>query len=200
MNEETMAYKEIEVKFRSDIADLTRFCLLCDKLPNLVEYASVTGPDEYYIKEEKFIRYRKESHKGPNGRAELTTKTKPDGAKNNIVRTEYNVRVDGTPPDAVRGMIGTLGFQLDFIINKHCWIYRFEDANVVFYTVSDVTDGKARDERAFIEIEVDEEKLHHMTLDQAQQVIKKYEEALEPLGINAYKRVRKSLFETYSRK
>jgi hypothetical protein len=38
-----------------------------------------------------------------------------------------------------------------------------------------------------------------MTEKEAWAVIEKYEKLLEPVGINAYKRLKKSLFEIYKR-
>lgn len=198
MSTETLAFKEVEHKFYFNSEDLPRFQAVCDKIPNLKEFIFATGPDKYYVKEDRFIRFRKEKYSS-SGRAELTVKTKPDGAKNNIIREEFNVRVDGTPEAAVEGFIASLGFKLNFVINKNCYIYVFEDATVVMYTVVDITDGKPKYSQTFIEIEVNEELLHSIDMEEAQNILKKYETALEPLGISAYKRVKKSLFEMYSR-
>ncbi|CAK9253114.1 unnamed protein product [Sphagnum jensenii] len=73
------------------------------------------------------------------------------------------------------------------------------DATAVFYTVYDTTDGKPRKADSFLEIEVNEDNMKNTTTDQAWAVISKYEKILEPLGINARKRLYKSLFAMYHR-
>jgi hypothetical protein len=146
-----------------------------------------------------FLRYRRPSHGLDNGRSEITTKFKREGAKNNIQRKETNVRVDITPEDSIRDFIGNFLYRTNFNIWKGCHIYNFEDATLVFYTVYDTTDGKATKTDSFVEIEVNEEKVSHMTEDQAWEIITKYEKALEDVGINPQKRLKKSLFEMYRR-
>ena len=73
-----------------------------------------------------------------------------------------------------------------------CHIYNFEDATLVFYTVKD---GSKLDH--FMEIEVREDM--EFTEDQAWAIIRKWEKELEPLGITAQNRLRKSLFDMYRR-
>jgi adenylate cyclase class IV len=51
----------------------------------------------------------------------------------------------------------------------------------------------------FVEIEVSEEKISSMTEKEAWAIIEKYERALEPVGLTAKNRLRKSLFEMYRR-
>lgn len=146
-----------------------------------------------------FIRYRRPSHGLDNGRSEMSTKYKREGASNNIQRKETNVRVDTTPEDAVRDWIGNFLYQTNFNIWKGCHIYNMEDATLVFYTVFDTTDGKASKTDSFVEIEVDEATIHDKTEEQAWAIITKYEKALESVGINPQKRLRKSLYEMYRR-
>jgi adenylate cyclase class IV len=173
--------------------------LLVERMPTFQEFIYAEGPDEYYTKNDAFIRYRKEANKGENARAELTMKIKPEGAKNNIMRTEYNIRVDGTPHDVITKFVNALGFQNNFTVMKSCFIYRMEDATLVYYTVADITDGSFKNINHFVEIEVSEEKIHTMTEDEAWSIITKYEKALESIGVNPQKRLKKSLFDMYKR-
>ena len=126
-------------------------------------------------------------------------KIKPEGAKNNIIREEFNVRVDGTPRETVVKFVSALGFKHNFTVAKSCFIYRMTDATLVYYTVADVTDGNLKNEDYFVEIEVSEDDIHNMNEAQAWEVLVKYEKALESIGVNPQKRLRKSLFEMYRR-
>lgn len=199
--EKKLDHIEFESKYRVDQSIILPFKLIVEKMPTFKEFVYAEGPDEYFIKESDglFARYRKEANKGPDARAELTIKIKPEGAKNNIIREEYNVRVDGTPRETIVKFLSALGFKHNFTVMKSCFIYRMEDATLVSYTVADVTDGVLKSEDNFVEIEVSEDKIHNMTESQAWEVLVGYEKALECLGINAQKRLRKSLYEMYRR-
>jgi len=190
---------EFESKYRVEQSIILPFKLIVEKMPTFKEFIYAEGPDEYFIKGDSFVRYRKEANKGPDARAELTMKIKPEGAKNNIIREEFNVRVDGTPRETVVKFLNALGFTHNFTVMKSCFIYRMEDATLVSYTVADVTDGNLRSEDHFVEIEVSEEQIHTMNEDQAWAILTKYEKALEPLGITPQKRLKKSLYEMYKR-
>lgn len=190
---------EFETKYRVNNDITMQFKLLVESLPSFQEFLYAEGPDEYYIKDELFARYRKESNKGPNSRAEITVKIKPDGAKNNIIREEFNLRVDSTPKETVVKFLSSLGFSYNFTIIKSCFIYRMEDATLVSYSVADITDGTLKKQDHFVEIEVSEEKIHTMTEAEAWTILTKYEKALEPLGISPQKRLRLSLFEMYKK-
>src|ERR1700677_4305996 len=99
--EKKLDHIEFEGKYRVDPSIVVPFGLLVEKMDTFREFTYATGPDTYFVKEDQFIRYRKESYKGPDSRAELTMKIKPKGAKNNIIREEFNVRVDGTPKETI---------------------------------------------------------------------------------------------------
>lgn len=195
----TLEHIELEFKYRIDPSQLMAFKSLAEKMPNLKEFIYAEGSDEYYKNGSIFQRYRKEDHKGQNGRAELTLKVKPDGAKNNIFRPEYNLRVDGTPKPVIVAYLETLGFKYNFTVFKSCHIYVMDDATLVMYSVADTTDGSIKNMDNFLEIEVSEEKIHKMTLDQAWSVLLKYEKALDSIGISSQKRLKKSLLEMYKR-
>jgi len=146
-----------------------------------------------------FMRYRRPSHGLDGDRKELTTKYKQSGSKNNIQREEKNIRVDKVDEETIMKFVSDLGYKLNFSIWKTCHIYNFDDATLVFYSVYDTTNGKASKMDTFVEIEVNEEKIHNMTEKQAFEIIEKYEKALETVGLSARSRLRKSLFEMYKR-
>lgn len=197
--EKKLDHIEFESKYRVEQSIILPFKLIVEKMDTFKEFVYAEGPDEYFVKGELFARYRKEANKGPNARAELTIKIKPEGAKNNIIREEYNVRVDGTPRETIVKFLNALGFKHNFTVMKSCFIYRMEDATLVSYTVADITDGDLRSEDHFVEIEVSEEQIHTMNEDQAWAILTKYEKALEPLGITPQKRLKRSLYEMYRR-
>lgn len=191
---------EFETKYRVEPHFLTSFKDTVGRLPNLHKFIYVEGPDEYYVKADKFIRYRRPSFGLDNNRSEVTMKTKPEGAKNNIKRREWNWRVDNTPENTIREGIKDLGFEFNFSIWKSCHIYNFEDATLVFYTVYDTTSGKASRTDTFVEIEVSEEGIDAgMSEQKCWDTITKYEKILEEIGVNARCRLRKSLYEMYVR-
>jgi len=200
MNEEKkLDHIEFESKYRVEHNIVLPFKMIVEKMPTFKDFVYAEGPDEYFIKDDLFARYRKEANKGPNARAELTIKIKPEGAKNNIIREEYNVRVDGTPRETIVKFLNALGFEYNFTVMKSCFIYHMEDATLVSYTVADITDGNFKNEDNFVEIEVSEEQIHTMTESQAWDILTKYEKALEPIGLSAQKRLKRSLFEMYKR-
>jgi adenylate cyclase class IV len=147
-----------------------------------------------------FMRYRRPSHGLDGDRKELTTKYKQSGSKNNIQREEKNIRVDNVDEDTIMKFVSDLGYKLNFSIWKTCQIYNLDDATIVFYQVYDTTNGgKATKVDTFVEIEVDEESISLKTEKEAWAIIEKYEKILEPIGLSAKTRLRKSLFEMYRR-
>ena len=193
---------EFETKYRVEPHLITEFKWVMEKLGHVERFIYVEGPDHYFTKfndDSCFARYRAPSRGQDAERSEVTIKVKPEGAKNNIIRKEVNWRVDGTPEEAIREGLKLMGYQPNFSIWKACHIYAFADATLVFYSVYDITSGKPTKFDNFVEIEVSEENVHNMTEAQAWEIIVKYEKALEGLGLNPQKRLRKSLFEMYKR-
>lgn len=220
--EESLAHIEFETKYRVEDHLLIEFKQIVENLQADIQFRKnqdggeffiyVEGPDRFFTYPDgwfdfnkkwdttgTFIRYRKPSHGLDKGRRQVTWKYKPKGASNNVKRKEHNWDVAGTPEKTIIEQIQDSGATYNFEIVKNCHIYRFEDATVVFYTVYDTTDGKVKKADSFVEIEVCEETIHNLSEDQAWEVIRKYEKALLPLGINAQKRMDKSLFEIYRR-
>lgn len=189
MNSEKQ-YLEIETKYGADEIDRLKFKSLMSSLkPKSFLY--IEGTDIYYVKQEnEFLRHRMAVEHIEDKRAELTFKKKSVD-KNNNVRTEVNLRIDLNDPHLVAAFCEGLGYKKNFSVFKMCDIYFFEDANLVYYTV--VSDGGKQDN--YIEIEASED--IGLTTDQAWAIVQKYEKLLSPLGINAQKRKKLSLFEMY---
>jgi adenylate cyclase class IV len=156
------------------------------------DFLYVQSDDCYYVKGDDFIRYRFSDNK-KDKRAELTIKRKTN-EKNNIIREEVNLRVDGNSFDTVERFVKLQGFEFNFRINKQCHIYYGTDCTLVFYSVRDLETNELSH---FIEIEVTEGA--GFTEEECWNIIKKYEAALSKLGVSAQRRSRKSLFEMYKR-
>jgi adenylate cyclase class IV len=202
MEEEKLnEYTEFESKYRVASDMETRFKRLAMTDCGMKNFLYVEGPDVYFVKPgtDDFKRYRKADWEPVTGRAEVTTKRKPMGAKNNVNRIEKNLRVDGNEPALVRQTIEDDGFEYNFEIWKSCHIYHNNEATLVFYCVVETTPGVKYREDHFIEIELNESTIHNHTEEEAWTLLMKYEKMLEPLGIHAQKRLRKSLFEMYRR-
>jgi hypothetical protein len=192
-NENLKIFCEFETKYRLDGDKVFEFKEIVESIDESYDFLYIQGPDWYYTKPDgSFLRYRK-AENDKTGRSELTIKTKPDNAFNNIVREEVNLRVDKNKFGTVEAFATMLGYQFNFKIWKMCHIYRFKDATLVFYTVRD--DRGSVDH--FAEIEVDEDTIHKLTETEAWDVVKKYERILAPLGITHHKRLKKSLYEMY---
>lgn len=198
----TLEFHEFEVKFRVDESKRNDWKQLMRRYKEenpkeFVDFIYVDSDDIYFTKESdkkdvdyEFVRYR---FSDTEKRAELTTKRKLKDT-NNIIRKEQNVRVDQNDKATIHEFVTDgLGYNYAFRISKFVDIYVFKDATLPFYTVVDEK-GK-RD--TFVEIEVDEKLLHSITEEEAWAIINKYEKILEPLGITARNRLRKSLFEMY---
>lgn len=186
-------FTEFETKYRVEGSKIFQFKDLISKMNKEYDFLYFEGGDLYYTKPDgSFLRYRKGAT-DKNGRAEITFKQKRAGSINNNIRKEVNLRVDKNSEETVKEFITSLGFEFNFKICKMGHIYFFDDANLVFYTV--MSDDK--ETQHFVEIELDEEKIHKLTEDQAWTIIRQYEAVLEPLGITYRNRLNKSLFEMY---
>lgn len=186
-------FVEFETKYRIEGSKIFQFKELIAKMNKTYEFAYFEGPDTYYTKPDgSFLRYRK-GVTDKAGRSEVTLKQKRAGAVSNNIRKEVNWRVDKTPAETIEEGAKMMGFEFNFKIYKMGHVYFFDDANLVFYTV--MSDDK--ETQHFVEIELDEEKIHKLTEDQAWTIIRQYEAVLEPLGITYRNRLNKSLFEMY---
>ena len=189
-------FLEVEAKYNADDIDRMAFKDIAKSL-SPKSFVYVESKDIYYVKgESEFLRYRMPAENTQDGttssRSELTFKKKHT-EKNNIVRTEVNLRVDLNDPTLVEAFCQGLGYAKNFSIHKSCDIYYYEDADIVYYSVKDEAGKYAN----FLEIEVDESL--DITQEQAREIIQKYEKFLSPLGISAQKRKKLSLFEMYKK-
>lgn len=201
-NLKDLEYIEFETKYFMEEYQLLTFKKIVESIKEDKSFLYVEGKDFYYVKEDmpnSFARYRSADYGLDNGRSEVTIKTKPIAAKNNIKRQELNWRVDKTPEKTIMLGLETLGFKFNFSIWKSCHIIKLNDATLVFYTVYETTGGVFGQPKSFLEIEVSEEKISEMTEDQAWGIIEKYEKLLAPTGLTPQKRLKKSLFEMYRR-
>lgn len=211
--EKTLEHIEFETKYRVEDHQLIAFKQIMDSYPEEKKFIYVEGPDYFWTwpkwwfdnnpqwdEEGTFTRFRKPSYGLDNGSRQITTKYKPKDSKNSIQRTENNIDVkDKTEESVILKEFECSGKKFNCSIVKNCHIYKLSDATLVFYTVYDTTDGKPKKSDNFVEIEVDEENMKNTTEDQAWAVITKYEKVLESLGLNARKRLHKSLFAMYRR-
>lgn len=192
-------YTEFECKYRTELSVLPTFQRLARAIPDLKEFVYCEGPDEYNVKADSpiFLRCRMaEFPKTDPQFKQLTIKGRPKGAKNNIIRKEPNLNVSVNSPEEIREFIAEAGFTFNFTIFKKCYIYFFQDATIVFYSVKEET---GNEEQYFLEIEVDEKTIHLLTETEAWAVIEKYEKILAETGITPQKRLRRSLFEMFKK-
>jgi adenylate cyclase class IV len=188
-------FTEFETKYSSDISQLSQFKSIAGNLPGLLDFTYCEGPDTYMTKPDgSFGRYRAAKYPHDTKYAQWTLKCKAIGAKNNFSRLEYNWRVDGTPAQEILDGAIAMGFTFNFKISKECFIYRFPECTLVFYSVKE--EGSTKWDY-YIEIEITEETVHELTEEQAWDIIRKYEKILEPVGVTAQKRKRLSLYEMY---
>jgi hypothetical protein len=193
IKEKLPQYTEFESKYRVEGNQIYEFKQIVENLDEIYDFLYVQGSDYYFVRDdERFARYRKADH-DKSGRAEVTFKLKPAGAKNNIQRREYNWRVDKTPYTEIAEGLEDQGYKFNFKIYKSCHIYRFKEATLVFYSVRDENNKLDH----FVEIELDEASIHTLTQEEAMEKIRKYEATLAPLGITHRNRLTKSLYEMY---
>ena len=211
---DTLEHIEFETKYGVEDHLLIEFKQIVESLPETKAFIYVEGPDYYFTYQDwwfknnpqwdvdgTFARFRKPSYGLDNGRRQVTWKYKPVDSKNNIQREELNWDIKNeTDEKTVLRQLDRSGVSFNFSIVKNCHIYKLDDATVVFYTVYDTTDGKPKKADSFVEIEVCEEKIKTMNADEAFAIIAKYEKILEPIGINARKRLKKSLYQMYMRR
>lgn len=209
----TLEHIEFETKYRVEDHQLIEFKQILDSTPGEKKFIYVEGPDFYWTYPKwwfdnnpqwdeggTFVRFRKPSYGLDNGNRQVTWKYKPKEAKNNVQRIENNWDIkDKTEEASIIKQLQCSSCRFNFSIVKNCHIYVLADATLVFYTVYDTTDGKPKKADSFVEIEVNEENMKNTTAEQAWAVIVKYEKLLESLGLNAQKRLRKSLFAMYKR-
>jgi len=197
-----MSYLELEYKYNADGVNLVDFQVLVDELKpsKKIDVSSwdlyYTRPPAYKVlfegKEDDiayFIRFRM-SPLTP----ELTKKRKIKES-NNWERIEIDLPLDPNRVSErlVTAFVGLDGYEENFKIYKSCFIYWFEEVNMVWYSVYD---QNMKEKGRFIEIEINKDKVDELG-DRAIEVLKEFEEKLEKLGITHKHRLKRSLFEMY---
>ena len=187
-------FLEFEGKYTSDIAMLPVFKDLMESSPEVKDFLYVEGEDIYYSKGDEFLRHRLPTKISP--RSELTHKKKPEGASNNIARTEVDVRVDKNDVVTIKKFCDVLGFKHYFRITKYCHIYYTAESTLVFYSIKDHEGGKGTRDH-FVEIEVDKKLAANITRNECKAIIRRWENFLAPIGIKYQKRLDRQLFDIY---
>jgi adenylate cyclase class IV len=196
-------FTEFETKYLTNIEELDPFKKIAESLPNLRSFQYAEGPDYFFENPaipSTFVRFRRSSYPEPSGDhyQQLTSKTKPLNATNNIQRKEPNLKIAGGSFDEVAYFVNSMGFTYTHSIKKSCHIYYYPDAALVFYTVKP---EDSSDLEYFVEVEVDEATIHNLTESEAWLVIEKYEKILSSIeGVSAKKRLRLSLRDRYKKK
>lgn len=185
-------FKELEYKYDASDVSLSSFLDCINKMEGQVKKVDVSSWDYYYtptdltIKDE-FIRFRQADN------PELTIKRKTKNS-NNWERVEVDLPLDSKRlnKSSVDAFTSLLGYQENTKIYKTCFIYWFNNVNVVYYIVYD-KDMKERSR--FIEIEVNKEKVKDLADPFSH--LKDLETKLGELGIKSSNRLKRSLFEIF---
>lgn len=192
-----MQFREIEAKYDASEITLKNFTNLIQTKYKVNKRLLVSSYDDYFTdKDGNFLRYR---HK--EGRGELTIKRKLD-ANNNNKRVEVNIPTGGDSMKEVTAFSELLGYKHNFCVYKTCDVYWVErgfgnpDPMVICYYV--VYDEEWKEQRRFIEIEADEDKVWESEAS-AWSAVESYERDFESLGITSRNRLKKSLFEMFKK-
>lgn len=191
-------FKELEYKYNADKVGLAEFTTLMNKIGQkmypIEKVIEVSSWDIYYTNEKKeFIRFRVSENK-----PELTIKRKTTDQNNND-RIEVNVPVSPALNEpTMDAFTNLLGYNKNFKIYKSCFIYFFPEVDIVYYIVYD---ENLRELGRYIEIEVLEEYAKHPSnpSEICFARLKTYESFLSEIGITPQNRLKKSLFEMYSK-
>lgn len=185
-----MQFREIETKYDASDISLKEFIALVESKWKPNKHLLVSSYDDYFTdKDNNFLRYR---HK--EGRGELTIKRKLDSQNNNR-RVEVNLPTAGDSMEAVTQFAGLLGYKHNFCVYKTCQVYWIDNMVICYYVVYD---EEWKELRRFLEIEADED-FQWESEAHAWCAVEEYEKAFEVLGITAKNRLKKSLFEMFSR-
>lgn len=187
-----MKFKEIEFKYDAKDIPLNLFTQIMEKKFQPSEKLIVSSYDDYFVNSDSnFIRYRHN-----NNDQELTIKRKMT-PENNNERIEVNMAI--VPQDflTVEEFIKLLGYIHNFRIYKVCNIYWIDRVVISYYLVFD---NNMRELNRFIEIEANEH-LEFQDEQEALEIIINYETELNKMGLSLTpeKRLKKSLFEMYSK-
>jgi len=184
---------ELEYKYNAENISLPAFIEFCNALKPLKKL-EVSSWDFYYTnlekgKENHFIRFRQSDN------AELTIKRKTSEA-NNWERLEIDLPLQGDKlnESTVNKFVSLLNYKFSAKIFKSCFIYWFDNVNIVYYVVYD---SNLKELGRFLEIEVNKEQINN--LSNPTTLLKIYEEKLKELNLKPANRLKKSLFEMFVR-
>lgn len=186
-----MNFKEIELKFKADKISIKDFRKFCESRAGY-EYITTSGFDQFFESPKDstgFLRHRKE-----NSRFNQLTFKRKLAEKNNFIRNEINISLGLEVTESqVTALAKELGYDFSFALFKNCFIWKFPLYTLVVYVCYD---DNLKEIGRFIEIEMDED--HDWgSEDAAWQALTNLEKQLEPLGITAQNRVKRSLFEMF---
>lgn len=191
MEKEKISNKELEYKYRADNVSPTDFEVLMQTL----EYSDkieVSSWDIYYIQKgttDMFQRYRMSGDK-----PELTKKRKVKDTDNwERIEVDLPLDPDRVTEKIVKDYVGLDGYKENFRIYKSCFIYWFENVNMVWYSVYD---RDMNEKGRFIEVEINKDKVEDLG-DGAFEVLKNFEQELAKVNISPKNRLKKSLFEMF---
>jgi adenylate cyclase class IV len=184
---------ELEYKYNGDDIKLSDFIALATTLlPK--KRLDTSSWDIYYTGKEKpdeFLRYRE------SDTPELTIKRKVKST-NNWERIEIDLPLDPTriSKSTVDSWVHLEGYSENFKIFKSCFIFWYENFNLVYYIVYN---ENMKEKGRFIEIEINKDKVPALGLEGAVKLLKEQEQTLVKLGINPQNRLKRSLFEMFSK-
>ena len=179
-----MNYKEIEYKYwagdlsKEDFSSRVESLIVDKDLSLEGDVIYVVSCDDYYILEEgegHFVRFRK-----GGGIYELTLKRK---VNENVVRKEINLNVSNNDDSAVVEFLTLSGYKKSFQVYKEAWIWRFQNCDVSFYTLSDG--------RSVIELEA----VNYHSIKEGVRIINSWEKML---NLNSLKKESRSLYEIFT--
>ena len=199
-----MEFHEIEYKYNSEEINRVEFNTFLKgfgpfKKDLTLEINPVNGKDSidhYCSNGERFMRWREGQDSNGNKTWELTSKSRLSKLNNNK-RKEVNIPLntkDMTLEKAIE-FSEMHGCKYDFSIKKEVQIYWTGKAVFSHYTTYDLT-GKRLN--CFVEIEADE-KFKWESEEQAFTEINDWEKKFAPLGLTPQHRIKKSLFEFYTK-
>jgi hypothetical protein len=184
---------ELEYKYAADEISIKKFNEFANK-SSPIAFLEVGSWDSYFTnsKQEDFIRLRE----GPA--PELTIKKKTSGS-NNFSRIEVDLPLKSSVENKriVSAWVDLLNYKENFKIYKNCFIYFYDDWNIVYYVVYD---QELKEKGRFIEIEIDKKKVAFLGgAEKAMERLKSIEESLSPLGILPANRLRRSMWEMFKK-
>lgn len=181
-------FKELEFKYNAEKIDLDSFTRVMVEW-KYARFLEASSWDIYYSHPDaRTLRFR-----NSNIQPELTIKRKMTES-NNVHRVEVNLPLTiGVRKEIVDAFATEMGFKSLFKVFKTCFIYWFDEVNIVYYIVYD---HSMKEKGRFLEVEVNED-LAKKGPEISIQILKSWEDRLGVLGFTHVNRIRKSLYEMF---